>query len=244
MSLTRPWLPLDCLHSTRAAHSVVDAVTDWSKKWFAKDSWLPDPCFSSAALDGWTQLSSNDRVTVSVRAKAMLDLALAILSAKAPRTPPSQHDLRFLRLLAARATNDLTARVADILPVPSMAGDPSITGVQWQLKIGPPNSPTLAIVIDEADLIGLARKAYSPLAPVANLANRAEPLEDMPLTIAGVVGNAKLTVEQIKSLEIGDILVLDQKSDEPVRLVVDSCATDLPVYVGQENGRMTLSLQD
>lgn len=244
MSLPRPWLPLDCLHSTRAAHSVVHAVTDWSKNWFAKDGWLPETCFSPVEGDDWTELSSDDQVTVSVRAKAMLDLALAILSTKAPRTPPSQHDLRFLRRLAARATEDLSARVADALPALATKGDHAITGNQWRLNIGPPNQPALAISIDETDLIGLARKAYRPLAPASSLASRAEPLKDMPLKIAGVVGNTRLAVEQIKSLEIGDILVLDQKSDEPVRLVVDGCMTDLPLRVGQEDGRLTLSLQD
>lgn len=244
MRPAKPWLPDDCLRSQRSAHSMVEAVGDWSRAWFKADGWKPGTCFSTGVAEGWAGLSDDGRASITARAGAVTDLALAILSTKPPRIPPAQRDLQFLRRLGAKAVDDLSVRIADVLPPRTQDADRLASGPQWQLAIGPAEGPALAVTIGEPDLIALARKTYRPLAARGSMVGPREPLQEMPVTIAGIVGNARLAVEQIKSLEIGDVIVLDQKSDMPVRLVIEGRVTGLPVFIGQQDGRQTLSLQD
>lgn len=236
------WLPTDALRSARAAGPFVAAIDAWADSWFTSKAWVAGNHFSSAGASGWSVLRQVGGIDIMARPKAVVDLAFALLGQKS-RQSLTETDLRLLRRLAGRAIDDLSQRLEAVFPGGSGRIGTSARK-RWQLDIGPAADPILAIMLDESLLATVARTAFSPCRAPTPLFAASTAVEDIIVPMSGRIGAARLAIEQIDAIEVGDLLVLDETADALVRLNIAGRASDLRFSIGETDGRLTLTMQE
>lgn len=242
MSQAVAWLPADALQGPRAAQPAADAIAAWGRHWFATGDWSAGTRYEPAAAGDWALLREEPGFRIAARPKAMLALAFALLGEKL-RTDLSDADLKLLRRLAARALDDLAARLQTAFPsqgdAPRAPGKP-----EWQLTVGTPAEPWLALVVDEPMLAAATRRTYSASRRDVPLAKVSEAVAGIDVSFSARIGSALLAIEQIDLLEIGDLLLLDQCHPASAQLTVAGRTSDLRFTVGDAGDRLTLTMQD
>ncbi|MEM7468228.1 MAG: FliM/FliN family flagellar motor C-terminal domain-containing protein [Pseudomonadota bacterium] len=63
-------------------------------------------------------------------------------------------------------------------------------------------------------------------------------LQESKVKVAAKLGGASLTLRDFNEAEVGDVIPLDTKIDEPLRLEIGSGASQLAGYLGEHNGQM------
>lgn len=239
-----PWLPAGVLGDERAARPFAVAISAWSARWFARSRWTAASCFEVAANADWSLLHDGAAFQLFGKPKALVELAFAILG-QPPRPGLTDTDMRYLRRLGSRALDDLAAGIEPIAVLGSGAAPMHAAAEPlWQLDIGRPRQPSLAIIVAQSTLVAAARKSYPAVRPSAALARPRDAVADVAVSLAGRVGSARLAVGQIGSLEVGDLLLLDTSAERPLELAVAGRPSNLFFAIDSNSDRLTLTMQD
>lgn len=243
MNQARPWLPKDVLRGARAAKPFAGAIQGWSDRWFPGGrGWRAAGSFDPAYLAGWSVLRQQSEFELLGRPKAMLELGFALLG-QAPRQNLTESDTRLLRRLAAKALDDLATSLEAVLPPPS-GGASAQGGEAWQLTIGTGNQSWLALALSPAIIAAVARNGFPAKRAKSPLDAPLDTVADVRVTMAGRIGSARLSIEQIDTLAVGDILLLDQHMGEPAELAVAGQPSGLFFAIANTDDRITLIMQD
>lgn len=239
------WLPPGCIESAAVARPFADAVAQWAEHWFAAEPWSAVGGWQSddavASGGGWTALRSAPQLTLLGTDRAALRTASAVLGLPEQQRY-TEADLRVLRRLASRVFDDLEQRIAALVGI--HGGGASGFPAQYVLMIGPGDSPVIALRCNAAQLIPVARRAFPALLDKTALADRLSACDDHRVPIAAVLGSANLTIEQIAQFEVGDVIVLDQSSDDPVPLAIADNPTAMRCLLGERSGQIILEVME
>ena len=241
--MAQAWLPRSALEGERAAAPFVSAVRDWTSTWFLGPGWRPAGAFSPAEAGEWSVLREDGMTSLLARPGALLDLAFAILGHQ-PRGDLTDADKRLLRRLASRALDDLHARIVALFPDGLRKLAHARGGARLALGIGSQMDEGLAITVDSASLAALTRAAYAPSGTPARLSSRREAVMGETVRIEAMLGRASLAIQQIDTLEPGDIVMLDTSAGGSVQLVIDGTPSTIAFALGESADRVTLTLQD
>lgn len=238
------WLPPGCIESPAAARPFAQAITQWAEHWFAANPWAVQGgwrCSDDGAGDNWAVLRATPELTLAGADKAALHLARAVLGL--PELPRySEADLRVLRRLATRVLDDLEQRVTALLGPPG--GGALGLDTQYALQIGPDDTPKIALRCHGSQLIPIARRTFPVLLSKGELTDRTSACDNQELPISALLGSASLTIEQIAQFEIGDVIVLDQPSDQPVPLAIADSPSAVLCTLGERSGKIILEVME
>ncbi len=236
------WMPQAALRDARAARPFAACVRTWAENWFAASAWTAAGAFDPAVTTEWSVLSDEPAFQLLGKPKALMELAFAVLGQQ-PRQGLTDADLRFLRRLGSRAMDDLRAGVEAILPPGAVRTDAAAQPT-WRLTIGRGQQAFLAIALNQATLAAVARNTYSPTRAPSRLSPVQGALDDLAVPLSGRIGSARLAVEQIGALEVGDLLLLDEAPNAALRLTVAGEPSDLYFAIDDSGDRLTLTMQD
>lgn len=242
MTAALPWMPAAALRQSRAAQPFAAVVRSWAENWFAASGWVAADVFDSAVATDWSILRDDAAFQLLGKPKALLELAFAMLGQE-PRQGLTDADLRFLRRLGSRALDDLQASVEALLP--AGAAEMTVAGQPvWRLTIGSDRTAWLAIALNQATFAAIARKVYPLTKPKSRLSSARDAVNDVVVPLSGRIGSARLAVEQIGGLEVGDLLLLDEAASAPLRLTVAGQPSDLYFAIDASSDRLTLTMQE
>ena len=242
MKTALPWIPSAALRHQRAAGPFAAAVGSWAETWFATAGWTAADAFDSSVSPDWSVLRDEGAFQLLGKPKALLELAFAVLGEK-PRQGLTDTDLRFLRRLGSRVIDDLRAGVEAILPSGAVGmGAPGQP--MWRLTVGRGQQTWLAIALNQATLAMVTRAGFSRAREKTRLSSIRDALDEVPVPLSARIGSAKLAVEQIGALEVGDLLLLDEAADAPLRLTVAGQPSDLYFAIDDSGDRLTLTMQE
>lgn len=238
------WLPKSTLQGERAVRPFAAAVADWAGAWFAARGWRAAATFQPAGDGGnWTVLRDDPLYSVVGQPKVTLDLAFAILSQR-PRQELTPSDQQLLRRLAAAALDDLHKRIAALYP----AGLRQSAGLgareRLRLAIGPDHQPQLGVEVDLGGLTALVRGGFRAVRPRGELIPARTAVAQQPVRVEAHLGSAALSIAQIETLEIGDIVVLDRPLTAPARLSINNRFGTMPFALSDDGQNIILTLQD
>lgn len=239
-----PWMPREALCGERAAQPLARMIAEWSETWFpGGGEWAAAHAFQSPRPGDWSILRQEASFNLVGKPKAMIDLAFALLG-EHPREELTETDLRLLRRLAARAVDDLGARIETCLSPAACAVDP-VVQANWHLGIGPAGRSVLAVGVSQPTLVAIGRTAFAPVrnSPPLLVAAR-DAIDSVELPTAGRIGTARLSVEQIDAVAVGDILVLDEGAGARVQLIVAGRPSNLFFAIDEIGDRLTLTMQE
>jgi len=237
-----PWIPSAALRHKRAARPFAAAVGSWAETWFAASGWSAADAFDSSVSPDWSVLRDEGAFQLLGKPKALLELAFAVLGEK-PRQGLTDTDLRFLRRLGSRVIDDLRASVEAILPAGAVGMD--IPGQpMWRLTVGRGQQTWLAIALNQATLATVTRAGFSAVREKTRLSQVRDALDGVPVPLSARIGSAKLAVEQIGALEVGDLLLLDEAAGAPLHLTVAGQPSGLYFAIDDSGDRLTLTMQE
>jgi flagellar motor switch/type III secretory pathway protein FliN len=244
MSLTQSWLPKSTLQGERAVRPFAAAVADWAEAWFPDRAWRAAPSFQSA-LDGgdWSVLREESYFSLVGRPKATLDLAFAILGQR-PRQDLTQADHQLMRRLAAAALDDLHKRTASLYATGLRQASGSVSRSRLRLTIGPDNQARIAIEAELGSLTALVKSSFRAIAGREELVPVRTAIAQEPVSIEAHLGSAALSIAQIETLEIGDIVVLDRPLDTPARISINNRLGAMAFALSDDGNNVLLTLQD
>jgi len=242
MTHALPWMPEECLGGPQVARPVARIVSDWARVWFAQTSW--DYCADvwvpeAWPREGWTTLREEGAVALRGGTGAILRIAFAMLGE--PECPNlTTRDLRLLRRIAGEALDDLVTRLKADLPVGGSSDHQELE--RWSLAIGVAGDPILHLSLDRVAVCLLARRTFAPVRSVAGLERPTAAVAEVPIPVAGQLGRASLALDQIGSLEPGDILLLDREAEDPIDLLVAGHKSALRCSIIDLDGVLSLKV--
>lgn len=237
------WMPEESLRLERATGPVRQILADWSARWLtegrceAEGTWEPE-----GERDGRAPLLQRAGWLVYADKGAVMRIGRAMLGEE-QRTDFTPADLRLLRRVAGEALDDLGERLGAMLSWPAGAGEMD-SGQPWSLAVSLAEHPCLRLVLDRSDLVQLVRQTFAPGATATLLDTPLSAVADFPVPIAGRLGSASLQVDQIGSLEPGDVLLLDQLVDDPLTLVVAGFDSPLRCAIAEADGVLDLIISE
>lgn len=193
----------------------------------------------------------------------LLDMLLGGDGSIPAREPPhefSAFELEIMRTLSERLMEEMTQCWK---PVHDIDFHITAQGVSpEQVQITPPDTPCLVAVIDMRILETSVRLHIcypfntlqviyekADLSHEEQMGKRAEirrqvlrAVQNVPLPIHVELGRATISARELDSLEVGDIILLDHPTGDPLKLNVGERTIGL-VYAGAHRGRLAASVQ-
>lgn len=248
MIATGPWLPQSCLVSRRAVEPFERQISDWASEWFRSIPWQVLGTWDVAvtrSIGQWTTICDTEHFQVKGKAKVLHSLALAILNAK-QQAKYTDTDLSLMRRLGKRAIDDLLDRIEQEFSAVETIADAGAHGTcpRYSLLIGMVGNAQLAIECSQPDLVRVARSTFRRSQDLPPPVLRQQCYSGQTVNVAAHIGSARITVEQLGGLEVGDTLVLDRPSHAAVDLLLEDRIASLPVLLAEADGHITLEIQE
>jgi hypothetical protein len=224
MQSARSWLPEGALRDGVLRRLVLETAKAWSERWFAVKpdvSAREEPQPSNAA-DATQHRSADGAITLSAPPHARRRLALRAigLDAALPRLTP--RDQTVLTKLASASLDDLLAAFVACFPgAPACATHtPDPRRLHFSLGLGAATrlidlSLTLENAIAARKSVMARYEQRRGLSPVTTA------LERQPVEVSAMIGVGQIDLTDLRALEPGDIITLDQGPADRVALAVN-----------------------
>ncbi len=216
---TVPWLPEAAVTLERIGAALAEPLEQWSNMWFASNgrAMVGDSPMSLAA-HGEGNLSFEAEnlnfVLPAIGKRRLLEAILGVALTNVLLTPT---DHRVLDKFAGRACRDLLERFVQMPAIASAPAD-RIRRICIMLdgdecgRLSLPSSALVALaksVIPRSSAIGMP------------LESRRDAIRPCHLTVDALLGRAALTIDEVRGLEVGDVIILNSTLETllPVRLV-------------------------
>jgi flagellar motor switch/type III secretory pathway protein FliN len=243
MSTLLCWMPEESLRLERATDPVRQVLADWSAKWLGEGRCEAEGTWEAEGeRDGAGPLLHRAEWLIYADKGAVMRIGRAMLGEE-QRTDFTPADLRLLRRIAGEALDDLGERLGAILSWPAGAGEMD-SGLPWSLTVSLSEHPCLHLTLDRSDLVRLVRQTFTPGVTATLPDAPLSAVADFPVPVAGRLGSASLQVDQIGSLEPGDVLLLDQLVDDPLTLVVAGFDSPLRCAIAEADGVLDLIISE
>jgi len=239
-----PATAFDCGLVDRLIAPVVDR---WSAAWFenAKLALRPGLRLSDGSGQGWR--ISPAGLGVAASDEMFLHVAGLVLGEKLQGTRLNAADKRLVRDLATRCTEALGSDIAEAFGLPRtlgwMAGTPADLGEAWIAGIGcDAGGPAMSVAIASDVMVPALRAAAPPEAGPGPLSSLKIGLEAQEVVVSALIGRCQVRISDLKTLETGDIICLDARTDEPVSLAIAHVPGLAACRIEQEGEALRLRL--
>lgn len=252
----RDWLPAGIVAGEGVRNAVSSAVAAWCEDWFARPAVRlahlrtvePEPAVLRA---GWRRIGGQLAANLPRRnASRLLGWALDVQLEQQEQT---ETDQRLLEAFENRMLADLGRRIETALGMP-LSGTPAFEAVDD--PGGPYGGVSMALAdAHEGDLMQLALpiEALLPFcrSSMPPRRERSEPMADLlpalgPTTvrIAASLGRAELSLDDLRNLAPGDVLVLGTGVNDPIDISLSgSQAVLAKARLTDQDGQLALILQ-
>lgn len=237
------WLPESALEQCSPEPLLGRVLQQWSEHWLNdarpelvalyQDDW---PLFSASLK--WRSSGGH---CIAYREPAHV-LASAMLGCSITAATLQPTDRRILESLTTAAVDDLLGRVADISGgerqlLSSSPIDPA-TCAWWEISLAP-GKPAFKLAVDTSALAHMIKSGL-PKAEQAALEPVRSGLARQDVRLEAHLGRCSISLAELKELGVGDVLVLDQLSDTPIAVMVDSRPTPFRANLDEIEGRAVL----
>ena len=252
------WLPLDVSLRPGVRSRVDQAVLKWSQTWISKRrlkvcTWTTAVSQPRGDQDGagWQRYTSGLAISASRRARTrLLDWGLDIQLDELALT---ETDRQLIEQIERRMLEGLVGDVEQSLSVTAEGGAAQTLVTepfagQGGAIIGLTDSGSsalLTLAVPFAVLLPLCLEDLPPPRPRPEpLSSRAYSVGSTRLSIEAGLGQAEMTLKDLRNLAVGDVLVLDKALDEPAELSLAGTEALLAqASIADQAGQMTLTLE-
>ncbi|HKC03555.1 MAG TPA: FliM/FliN family flagellar motor C-terminal domain-containing protein [Sphingomicrobium sp.] len=245
----KPWLPSDAIQPAALAPVLSRILRDWSKHWFVTD----EASAGAAFQDDWpaAQASTNWRsagscASIALNPTVQAAVGSAMLGCAIPHSPVQPRDREIIDCLATVCIDDLLKRVAQL----SGEGDADVGPRSEPIDLDACNwwdvsfrsgKRAFKLALSSIAQIRIVKREL-PAAPKPELKAVARGLGKQQIGLTADVGRSAIKLAELKDLGVGDIVLLDRLSTEPVDLLIDGFASPLGGMLESIDGQTCILL--
>lgn len=239
----KSWLPETALEQCPPEPLLARVLQHWS------DHWLIDaqPCLAALYQDDWPLFSASlkwrtsGEHCIAYREPAHV-LASAMLGCSIIPATLQATDRRILEAMTRIAIDDLLRRVGEISgtngqELSSSSIDPA-SCAWWEVSLGA-SKPAFKLAVCTSALAQLIKSGL-PKADQAALEPVRSGLAKQDVRLEAYLGRCIINLAELKELGVGDVLVLDQLTDTPITVTVDSQPTPFRATLDEIEGHAVL----
>ena len=248
----RPWLPETALAGGLGDALLADQVSQWSEKWIAAGEVKlmrglgPVSDFRSPKGGRW--LLHPEGIALWVDEAADMRVAALMLDHRIEARDLREGDRKLIAGLSERALADFCSLLAASFGVGgSVRWTPRavVADKEWHA----PRSAALAVggecllelVVETDLLVQLVRKAAKkPF--TGKIQPFADGLRDQPVEVGAAIGRSRTRLDELTTLQPGDVLLLDRNLSEPVELAVNGAPSSRRCVIDTEEAALRLRL--
>lgn len=249
-----PWSPAQVVERAAVQAPFDAALAAWRADWAPGlavriGGWRLGQADPRASVDGDGWRTPGAGVAFSCGPRARLRLANAALGLDLDAAQPNERDQAVVGGFCDRLLNDLAARFEAVLAAPGAVG-----AYAEQAPAG--RSPAMVIAAIEGTE-GVLVRAALPAGPLealyrrglprrpatAALVDRADALCASAVRLEATLGEASLSLQELRAMAPGDVLQLDRKLTDPVRLSLADGGFVAHAALTQSDGRLAVRLQ-
>lgn len=226
------WLPVQALANDQILAAIGAAVAKWTRLWFGSAKFTLVDVETSR---NYHPLDVDDKTARRYGGGLWLinceyyaqNLALLALDAVAKNLALTAGDRQLLTAFGERIVDGLANMIAAELELEQeQYPDQAWTAVHGSLRIGLASAnldASMILVIEGAALVAFRKRLIAPYRPMSNvLSDRQSAVVRTPCTCSARFGFARLGKSDFVGLEAGDVIMLDQRIDEPVDLTLST----------------------
>lgn len=244
MTQARAWLPKDAFSLEAVGACLAQPVTVWAERWFVR----APAAIAAVRMDAAGAATPAQPGTVTEGVNAVLELGghgkrrllEAALDVDLTAQTLGDGDRRLLDEFARAIVRDLAASL-DAVPLTGSDDGAAATVVCTITVAG---HDVLSLRVPDCALATMIKAAMTQAdAAKPVLARRSDALKRTTLTVLGHLGRAELAIDELESLSIGDVLILDRPLVEPVELRL--AGNEAPLARGrlsQDSGAISIQL--
>lgn len=229
----KPWLPQEALIDGALEERLRELVAEWSGHWLVDQL----DCGISLAVGGqepsgiepaalhW--IDEDKTISACVNASAVQALGIRLMGSPAQSEGDlNQAAMQTLSALVRRSFDDLHERLLALLNVPAtMELTPATQAKSRSDYVLAIKFLGVDAVLDyrfDQDFWVRARKAIVQVpARQIDLGTLDQAMEGQVLNIGSWVGKGSITLAEAETISVGDVLVLDSRPDEPMKVTID-----------------------
>lgn len=211
----RDWLPTGAFTLDAVRASLAPWIAHWSDRWFLNvkaeiGSVRPSKQNSRSAHSLTLRGATTEAVLSGPGKRSLLEAALntdlsgAVLAV-------SDHEI--LNSFASEAVKDLLAIVDNALGDECDRDSPKLSVV---ILVG--GGETIEMIVPSSSLVQAIKRTVPSTQNLRKATPRIEALKPVKLVAEGLLGRADLTLDDLRNLSIGDVVVLDVALESPVEL--------------------------
>lgn len=208
-----PWLPAPTSGEQEAA--VCKIMTRWSGTWIASAPKLRCVALPRSAA-GALRWHGPAIARVGITDDTEVSLGYAACAGRAERANPRDRDL--LKQIGADMVRDLAQFMEDAIGPGLVARDDDPADACFQM-VAQDDAWSLALAVRPDALVRL-RQAAAGRKRKSVFGKMSDSLTDLPIRLGCHLGAATLTADQVASLAVGDLIVLDNLLDAALPLLV------------------------
>lgn len=209
----REWLPRDVFTQDVVQPALAGLLTEWSRHWFTRArAGVTAVSFETMQAEP-ALLVDGDAAQIVLSGRGKRHLLEALLGLELADAVISAADHKLLDAIATDAAADLLARIDELAA--GKGRDGAMLAIS--LALGSREMAILFLpdhVLIPAMKAAMWRRRQSSEAPQTI----AEALKPVPLRAEAVLGQADLTLGDLRHLSVGDVVVLDTSVRDPVEL--------------------------
>lgn len=224
------WLPDSALHDGTVTALLSQAATSWSERWFAHQRpLLLRACAShepDLIEDGLRWVSDPDGLVLTLDAQKVQSLGASVLGLKPGAVRPTDADKALLRKLASAAALDLANACARALGFEAQwttsaeMAAPSGATLRYSLHLGLAKQ-AFELEISRQAAIAARRGALPTTLTTPTAHARAEAVARQSIEVGALLGGARLSFSELRTLSVGDVVPLDDEDMEHLSLTID-----------------------
>ena len=236
----KAWLPSDALARDRLEPIVNRVLSEWSEHWFARARASAAPAFQddwprANTEAGWRSCLPVASILCTPSAQGLI--AGAMLGVNVPQGMLQPSDRDIVEQLATTSLDDLLRRVSRLATGTSGSEiDERSIDVEdcswWDVSLGA-RKGVFKLAILASAMIEIAKRDL-PRATTPALGRLADGLKNQRIEIAADLGRCRVSLAELQEMSVGDVLVLDSSSAEPLDLTING--SRLPLRASLEAG--------
>lgn len=239
----RSWLPDGALDDDVLLARVQGVAEAWSAYWMplprVHTDQVADPAGLSDTPDALRLAAPDGRVRAGASLASRLHLGMAMLGVSVDRNQVGADDQSLLDALASRALQDLVDRLGATPGADAGGPDGAYEpGPVFQIVLAEAG-PRIEIALARDLAIAWRKGPAMPTSPRTSAGCWQDAVGDQPVRIGARVGDSSLSLAEMSSLEVGDVLVLDRVIGEGLEITVDGEPVRDQLCHVEQNGAQT-----
>lgn len=249
----RPWLPANATKDGVLTRALTDVAELWAARWFSAPKpisvRMSEAARQSLPSESTRWVSPGGGILLALSPSAHTPIGCALLNLETGAQKLSSNDHSLLQRLSHKCVEDFAndvARLFGTAPLARLDQREQLSGLRFSYTLGAA-SQLLDLFVDESHAIS-ARRSLITTATITGAArplrSRKEAIAQQKIRVGAMIGSSQLGLGDLRTLQCGDVLVLDRGPADRLNVAIDGAARrETACTITRDGGELLMRLE-